>query len=167
MTLNDIKLKRLTEAREKKEGKRKRKLVTDPKGRQTYIMVDEDEEILDEGTKKHHTPKFVQHCVSAITEDPKKLAKVKAGGEDGEGSPFAICHASYKKKTRSKAADHAQQAKGEKKHHTVKDYEKALEKLREAVEERTAMNPDPRSVTFGTVLESAPAPRTVRFAPRG
>lgn len=151
MTLDDIKLKRLGKARQINEEKN---------------ASNQSGGTLDEGEKKHHTPKFVQHCVSAITEDPKKLAQVKAGGPDGEGSPFAICNASYKKKTRSKAADHAQQAKGEKKHHTVKDYESALKKLRESVEERAASNVDPRGVAFGPMLEEHTPTAQIRFSPQ-
>lgn len=77
--------------------------------------------------REHRMPKFVQHCVAAITNDPQRLAKVKQ-----KGSPFAICIAQYKRNTRSLAAKHSVG-----KHHTVKDYEIALAKLREGRPPRT------------------------------
>lgn len=181
MTLDDLKLKRLYEARSLKGRLGKtRRLVTDAKGRQVYATgaegggtVDEvaDEEknasnqsggTLGEGKKSHHTPKFVQHCVSAITEKPESLNRVEAGGPKGEkGSPFAICHASYKKKTRSKAAAHS---KGE--HHSVKQYEKSLATLREDVERAREESVDRRAIFFSDVPQQATR-RHIRFTPRG
>lgn len=158
MTLNDIKLKRLNETardREEKTGKNRgrKKLMRDPRtGAQIYVKFKEDtDEALEEGEKKHHTPKFVQHCVSAIMEKPKS---------EQPKEPFAVCHAARNK---NKAKLDAAHRTG--KHHTVKDYENALEKLREAVEERAALNIDPRNVTFGPVLEGEPTARQIRFSP--
>jgi hypothetical protein len=194
MTLDEIKLKRLCEVKSiapllNKKKKRRRAIKTlKPGGQQVYDYIDDDEEVdpdavvvenpedeknssnqsggtIEEGEKKHHTPKFVQHCVSAITEKPKTLARVEAGGSKGEkGSPFAICHASYKKKTRSKAAEHS---KGS--HHTVKQYEGALKKLREAVELARQGSVDRRSIIFGSVQEGLKSAdrRHIRYSPEG
>jgi len=173
--LEQIKLRRLAESKRVRRAvaKSKRRLVTTAGGGQKYADVAEEEKnasnqsggSLDEGKKNHHTPKFIQHCVSAITQDPEKLAKVEAGGPDGEkGSPFAICADSYKKKTRSKAAAHSQ---GE--HHTVKDYEGSLSKLREAVEAKRMERLDRNAVVFRSVGQDPTGldRRVVRFSPRG
>lgn len=182
MTLNEIKLKRLAEASASKAKKGGGKQVRrDPKtGAQIYVAKEEEDlpdsvvveydldedgnytnaRVVSEGKKKHHTPKFVQHCVSAITNDPEKLADVE---KKKDGSPFAICNAQYNKDKKSLAAKHSQG-----KHHTVKDYENALEKLRESVEERAAHNVDPRSVSFTPVVgEQEVDPRSIRFSPWG
>ena len=116
MTLNEIKMKRVLAA-----------------------LSDQDDSISEAKDKKSkktkkpsRTPLFIKHCVAAIVQKPATLARVQAGGQEaGGGSPFAVCSATYNKDKRKLAADHSQQAKGEKKHHTLKDYEQALEKLRE------------------------------------
>ena len=161
MTLNDIKAKRVLRAL----GDRLPKPVVES----VTVEYDVDEDgtytnarVIDEGKKKHHTPKFVQHCVTAITQDPERLAKIKAGGEGGEeGSPFAVCNASYDKKTRSKAAAHSQ---GE--HHTTTEYEAALKKLR--VENRQNA-PDRGRIVFEAAssdLKQSDRSRIV-YRPRG
>jgi len=156
MTLNDIKLKRLTEAAEKREKKKrpKKKLHRLSSGSQAYV----DPDAVNEG-KDYKDPKFVRDCVSAITQDPVKLAKVQ---ERPGGSPFPICKKTY---SRNKAALAAKHSQG--RHHSNKDYEESLKKLREAVEARAAQNIDPRSVCFGPRLEEDKIldPRTIRFAP--
>ncbi|MDX1486861.1 MAG: hypothetical protein R3268_01575 [Acidiferrobacterales bacterium] len=119
---------------------------------------------LEEGEKKHHTPKFVQHCVAAITEKPKELKRIKKGGNNGEeGTPFAICWDNYNKNKKSLAAKHA---KGN--HHSVKDYEKSLKKLREAREAARAKRVDPRQIVFETRAPEhikREARRNIRFEP--
>jgi hypothetical protein len=97
-----------------------------------------------EGKKKHHTPKFVQHCVAAITGEPESLERIEKNAPKGsDGSPFAICWAKYKSNRRSLAAKHA---KG--KHHTVKDYEKSLATLRQEAEKIRASRPSRRQIVF-------------------
>lgn len=194
MTLDEIKLKRLCEAKSvasllNKKKKRRRSIKTlKPGGQQVYDYIDDDEEIdtdavvvenpedeknssnqsggtIEEGKKRPHTPKFVQHCVSAITEKPKTLARVEAGGSKGEkGSPFAICHASYKKKTRSKAAAHSQGS-----HHTVKQYKDSLKKLREDVERARQESVDRRTIFFGATQDDLKGSdrRYIRYSPEG
>lgn len=173
MALNDIKLDRTLKAfgdrLPKKNASNQSGGTLD--GSTVTVEYDLDEDgnytnarVLDEG-KKHHTPKFVQHCVTAITEKPEKLADVEAGGPGGEkGSPFAICNAAYKKKTRSKAASHA---KG--KHHSVKQYKQSLATLRESLELVRKQNPLRHAMLFeNTDYEPKQgARRYVRYAPRG
>lgn len=162
MNLDEIKVKRLTEGKkadEKKGGIKKVRRL--PTGTQVYANeADDASDPLVEGEKKHETPKFVQHCVAAITSDPQKLAKVQARKD---GSPFGICVAQYKKNPRTLAAKHAQ---GE--HHTVKEYEKALKKLRESVEHHAAQNTRPSAVFFDPLAiteEASSATETIRFKP--
>jgi hypothetical protein len=170
--LDQIKTRRLLEAKRVRKvlSKTKRRLVRLPSGVQAYTDVKEtaddadEDSVVVEGEKKPRTPKFIQHCISAITQDPEKLADVKAGGEDGEGSPFAVCANSYKKKTRSKAAAHA---KGD--HHTVGDYKDSLKKLREAVEDRREECIDRQVVTYRPIGQEPNGldRRSVRFSPEG
>ena len=173
MTLSDIKLKRLMEAKATKAKKGGGKQVRrDPKtGAQVYttkedenlpgsVVVEYDVEadgtysngrIVSEGEKKHHTPKFVQHCVSAITEQPK---------DKQPAEPFGVCNAQFNKDKPALAAKHA---KGS--HHTVQDYQDALEKLREAVELRRRENVNPRGVSYRAVLEHEVDIRNIRYSP--
>ena len=157
MTLNDIKLKRLSEATKKQTKKPARKLRRLANGSQAFVDVEESVNV--EEAKEPRTPKFVQHCVAAITQDPEKLAKVQ---QKKDGSPFPICQAQYNKNKGSLAAKHSQ---GQ--HHSTQDYKNALATLREAVEQRSAQNVDPRSVVFGPRLEEGQTvdPRTIRYAP--
>jgi len=124
MSLDKAKLKRFASTIGKRPPK---KNPSNQSGGSLEEVVAPNYDINEGAGKRHHTPEFVQHCVTAITENPAKLADVEVGGEDGEkGSPFAICNAAYKKKTKSKAASHSRGA-----HHSVKEYEAALKKLRE------------------------------------
>jgi len=121
--------------------------------------------LLDEG-KKHQTPEFVRHCVTAITEKPETLSRVKAQApEDTDGSPFAICYAKYKQNTRSLAAKHATG-----KHHTIKQYEGALKTLRTKTEELRATRPSRTSIVFESHHETGETKRDrrkqVRFEPK-
>jgi hypothetical protein len=187
MELDNIKLKRLSESAKRLKGRVPRttaslvrttkRLSTDKKGRQVYAtqatadgsVSKEDTEVNDDEAliegKKPKTPDFVRHCVTAITEKPKELARVQqdAPGPD-EGSPFAICNAKYNNNKRSLAAKHS---KGE--HHSVGQYEKALEKLREDVEEARSQNVNRSTVLHSdVVIEATSTTRhLVRYAPRG
>jgi hypothetical protein len=185
MELDKLKLKRLCEAKRLKgriakttkamktlKAKSTRRLETNEKGAQVYASqpgltaatdVDGDD-VLGEG-KQHQTPAFVRHCVTAITEKPKDLARVEKdapGGDDG--SPFAICWAKYKGNKKSLAAKHA---KGE--HHTGAQYEKALATLREDVEEARRDNAQRNTVVFNDVdvIPTASSRHLIRYAPRG
>lgn len=139
-------------------------LIAMRKGKSKIEAVQVDGEAIEEGDeKKHHTPEFVRHCVTAITEKPKDLERVKqdAPGSD-EGSPFAICWAKYKGNKRSLAAKHA---KG--KHHTVSQYKKALATLREDLEKIRGENIDRRKIMHSDVgIDPAPSTRhLIRYAP--
>lgn len=85
---------------------------------------------------KHDTPKFVQHCVSAIVNDPTRLRKLKT-------SPFAICNAVYEKNKRVLAARHATG-----KHHSIKEFEKALALLKARTKEMRESRAPRHSVLF-------------------
>jgi hypothetical protein len=126
----------------------------------------EEQEELQEGKKRPHTPKFVQHCVTAITEKPESLSRVKREAPKGsDGSPFAICWAQYKKKRRSLAAKHS---KGE--HHTVKEYKGALKTLRQETEEIRRARPSRSAIIFEAAgpdaIERTDRSR-IRFQPEG
>ena len=162
MTLNDIKIKRLSESTKSTKGKRKnsvKKLRKLASGSQAYVDVAEDEDEDEDDLVSEaevRTPKFVQHCVSAITSDSAKLKKVEQ-----KGSPFAICNAQYNSNKASLASRHSQG-----RHHSVKDYKNALTKLREAVEAHSESNVDPRCVSFTPLVgEQEVNLRSVRFAP--
>mgnify|MGYP000990205397 CR=1 FL=1 len=92
--------------------------------------------------KDYKTPEFVRHCVTAITERPKDLARVESGRK-GDGSPFGICWSKYNKNKSSLDARHST---GE--HHTNKEYEQALSKLREATEQLRAERPKRTAVAY-------------------
>ena len=82
------------------------------------------------------TPDFVKHCVSAIVERPKVLKRIK---QKKDGSPFAICYSVYNKNKRKLAALHSRGV-----HHTKKDFEKAIDALKEEIE-RLRMSREPRN----------------------
>jgi hypothetical protein len=125
------------------ETKRRITLRTVPR----HLLEMSDDEELQEGEKKHHTPKFVQHCVTAITEKPESLSRVEKQAPKGtDGSPFGICWAQYKKHRRSLAAKHSQG-----KHHTVKQYEGALAKLREETDALRKSRPSRSRIVFETL----------------
>jgi len=149
-------------------------LTTNEKGSQIYASQPtiggaakeavEDDVNLDEG-KRPHTPEFVRHCVTAITEKPKELARVESGAPEGtDGSPFGICWAKYKGNKSSLAAKHS---KGE--HHTDSQYKKALATLREDVEEARRQNAGRSRLMFSDVEVSPTAANRhlIRFVPRG
>lgn len=103
----------------------------------------EPEEV-SESEKKHHNPKFVRDCVAAITQNSEDLERVEQDAPGKEkGSPFAVCWAKYNKNKKSLAAKHS---KGS--HHTTKDYEAALKKLRESTEALRANRQPRSSITF-------------------
>jgi hypothetical protein len=157
MNLDEIKRRRLTEGKADAKKATVKKVRTLPSGAQVYAnesdttstvdveyTVDKDGKhtfvkIVSEA-EKPKTPKFVQHCVAAITSDPERLAKVQARKD---GSPFGICVAQHKKNKPELNAAHSQG-----KHHTVKDYKKALEKLRESVDGHASQNIRPDAVVF-------------------
>jgi hypothetical protein len=168
MNLDEIKIKRLTEGKKaaaKKGGGKKVRTSAD--GTQTYAKEDAGsptpsapENVVVEGAKEHKTPKFVQHCVAAITADPARLADVE---KRKDGSPFAICNA----RLNSNPALAAKHSQG--KHHTVKDYEKALVKLRETTDKHAATNVRPASVAFDPDADAGNTTtptKAVRFNPR-
>lgn len=147
MSLEEMKLRRLNKLLEAQTS------LND-----ALIEVGATPKPLEEGKKKHHTPKFVQHCVSAITEKPESLERVE---KKKNGSPFGICWAQYKKKRRSLATKHSQG-----KHHTVKDYEGALATLRKEAAEIRASRPSRSQVVFEVVQSPRKRQRAlVRFAP--
>ena len=85
--------------------------------------------------KKHHTPPFVQHCVTAIANDSQKMKAIK-------GSPFGICWAAYEKKPGALNAAHPRDPQKE------KDYEKVLLKLKDDIDSLRADRPSRREVVF-------------------
>lgn len=117
--------------------------------------------ILSEGAKQHHTPEFVRHCVTAITEKPDSLDRVQ---QKKDGSPFAICNAQYNKNKRPLAAKHSQGG-----HHTVKQYEKALSTLRQRREEAREARDSRRTIVFeGVPLDPKKGDRRrICFKPGG
>ena len=149
MHLNEIKLKRLTESTKHKNASTTKKELEPNK----LGAVD----LINEGIEKHHTPKFVQHCVTAITQDTARLNQVQ---QKKGGSPFAVCQAQYDKSKGSLAAKHSQG-----KHHSVKDYEKALATLRETVESRSRQNVDPRGVVYSPYQPLTLSRNLIRFEP--
>jgi len=88
-----------------------------------------------EKKKKHHTPPFVQHCVTAIANDPEKMKSIK-------GSPFGICWAEYEKKPGALDAQHPQTSAKE------KNYEKTLAKLKDDIDVLRAGRQSRRDVVF-------------------
>ena len=183
MDLDMLKLKRLCEGKKTRNAvsrttlarRNTKRLTTDEKGRQIYVDqsvgggkaedVEDDDETLAEG-KKYRTPEFVRHCVAAIVERPKDLARIESQAPEGsDGSPFAICHAKYNENKRSLAAKHS---RGD--HHSTADYEKALAKLREDTEALRRQNEDRSEVCYS---DAPPLPATretrhlVRFIPKG
>ena len=141
MSLDNVKLRRL----EAKLGPRLYRKNASNQSSGTFDengASDQSGGALEEGEQKHHTPKFIQHCVTAITEKPEKMAKIK---KQKDGSPFAICHAQYKKNKRGLAAAHSRG-----KHHTVVQYERALKKLKEETERVRASKRSRENITFGS-----------------
>ena len=112
--------------------------------------------IIAEG-KKHETPKFIQHCVTAITEKPAAMARI---ARKKDGSPFGVCTAAYKRNKQSLAARHAS---GE--HHSVRDYEGALKKLRQEAAELRASRPSRSRIVFEQLSEPKHQRSAVRFKP--
>jgi len=177
MKIDELKLKRISEA--KKLNTRVAKtslarrttklLMTDEKGRQVYAKQSAKEDLdvealdnedLDEG-KGHKTSDFVRHCVTAITERPKDLARVETGKPDG--SPFAVCNAKYNDNKRSLAAKHS---KGE--HHSDARYKESLATLRGRVDEARQQNADRGSVLYSDIVlpVSSDTRHLVRYVPR-
>ena len=151
-----------------------KRLTVDAKGNQIYAEQpggagareatdDEDESHLDEG-KKHDTPAFVRHCVTAITEKPADLERVeKDAPADTDGSPFAICWAKYKGDKRSLVAKHS---RGE--HHSVAQYEKSLATLREDVDRVRQQNASRTAHDVAEEITLTPTNRhLIRYTPRG
>ena len=174
MKINELKLKRISEAKKLNARVAKtslarrttKQLTTDEKGRQIYAQqaAKEDldlEDSLDEG-KGHKTSDFVRHCVTAITERPKDLARVEAGKPGG--SPFAICNAKYNDDKRSLAAKHS---KGE--HHSDAQYKKALATLREGVIVARQQNEDRGDLFYSDVVTPVTSTNRhlIHYTPRG
>lgn len=154
MTLNELKKKRILESLGDRllEKNAINESDSSPSGDGVGAQV------INEGEKKHRTPEFVRHCVTAITEKPKSLDRVQ---QKKDGSPFAICHAQYKKDKRSLAAKHS---KGE--HHTNKEYEKALKTLRTKTEELRNQRAPRSSFVFEAASPNTIKHKSVRFETR-
>ncbi len=149
MSIDDIKLKRFAA----KFGNRPPKQRAEVK-----VEATEPDPVIEEGAEEPRTPKFVQHCVTAITEKPKVLNKLKQQG----ASPFAICNSAYSKNKRSLSATHSGGT-----HHTAAQYERALKKLREDTERAREDSPSRDQIVFDAApgVPRNEGRRTISFNP--
>ena len=73
--------------------------------------------------RRARTPEFVRHCVTAISQDPGKVAQIKR-----KGTVHGICQATYDSNVSELSRRHPKGV-----HHTADEYHDAADKLGEAL----------------------------------